>query len=205
MVAETSRSGGSTRRLHRLFGIALLVPCVFWAVTGLLFHWKPGWSEAYALLSPRTYPLGGAGPVADSSWIETRRLRTILGDHLLVKTANGWQQWDAALGAPRPAPPEPDRVRLFEDAIRSDPDRYGQIESLEDWTAKTTTGVEVSLDWETMRFRQRGSDTRRIDLLYRIHYLQWTGIQWGDRALPLLGLIGLLGLSFLGLRLALKR
>jgi len=193
------------RRFHRLLGIALLVPCILWAATGFLFHWKPGWGAAYASLSLQTYPLSESGPVADPSWIETRRLRTILGNHLLVKTKNGWQQWDAVLSAPRPAPPDADRLRLFEDAIRSDPARYGRIESLEEWTAITTTGVEISFDWERMRFMQRGRDTRRIDLLYSIHYLQWSGIPWVDRVVPLLGLFGLLGLSLLGLRLVLRR
>jgi hypothetical protein len=189
------------RRIHRLLGLILLLPCLAWAATGLLFHWKPGWSEAYAQLSPKTYPLNGVEPrvAPDPGWIEMRRLRTILGEHLLVRTDKGWRQLDVASGGPREAPSEPDRIALFEDAIAADPGRYGSIESIEGWTATTTTGVEISLDWKTMRFRQTGADTRRIDLLYRIHYLQWTGTKWGDRALPLVGLIGLSALALLGL------
>jgi hypothetical protein len=192
------------RRFHRLLGIALLIPCMVWAVTGLLFHWKPGWDQAYASLSPQTYPLSGTGPIADAKWLETRRLHTILGEHLLVRTVDGWDQWDTTLGLSRETPSDSDRIKLFEDAIRADPKRYGSIDSMTDWTAVTTTGVEIHFDWDTMRFSQRGADTRRINMIYRIHYLQWTGTHWGDRALPLIGLIGLMALGILGLRLVLK-
>ena len=198
------------RRLHRWIGAALLLPCVLWAVTGLLFHWKPGWNDAYAALEPTTYPLRGdvwpAGSVAAAGdgRLEARKIRTLLGEHLLVRDRDGWSQRDPFTGGPRPEPPPPDRVTLFEDAFRVDPERYGTIDRMAGWTAKTTTGVEVTLDWNTLRFSQRGADTRRIDLLYKIHYLQWTGTTWGDRALPLIGLIGLLGLALLGLRLLLR-
>lgn len=193
------------RRAHRLLGVALLIPCLVWAVTGVLFHWKPGWNAAYASLPVKTYALEGAGPPADPSWLEVRRLQTVLGEHVLVRTEQGWSQWDVGAAAPRSEPGESDRRRLFEDAMRVDPERYGQIDSLEGWKVTTTTGVEVRLDWNTLRFNQSGADTRWIDRLYRIHYLQWTGTHWGDRILPLIGLFGLAALSLLGLRLILRR
>ena len=135
---------------------------------------------------------------------KARRIHRLLGLILLARTEAGWRQLDVASGSPRQAPSEPDRIALFEDAIATNPERYGSIESIEEWTATTTTGVEISFDWKTMRFRQTGADTRRIDLLYRVHYLQWTGTGWGDRALPLVGLIGLTALALLGLRLVLR-
>lgn len=187
------------RTFHRVLGAFLLVPCIVWAATGLLFHWKPGWAAAYASLSPRTYPLQTAND--PGAWTETRRLRTVLGEHLLVQTPDGWQQWDEARDAPRAEPTADERRLLFDDAIQSDPERYGSIERLDAWTATTSTGVEIDLDWDTLRFNQSGKDTRRIDLLYRAHYLQWTGTKWGDRIVPLFGLAGLAALALLGLRL----
>lgn len=187
------------RRLHRWIGAVLLLPCVVWAITGLLFHWKPGWDAAYASLQPRTYPMQAFELSPDPAWREMRLLRSILGSHLLVLTTEGWQNLDPVSGESHPEPPEPDRITLFEDAFRDRGERYGTVQSMEDWTARTSTGVEVTLDWDRMHFRQSGSDTRRIDLLYRIHYLQWTGTRIGDRILPLIGLTGLLTLAMLGL------
>ena len=43
-----------------------------------------------------------------------------------------------------------------------------------------------------------GPDTDRIDALYRVHYLQWTGHETVDRVLAVLGLVGLAALSGLG-------
>lgn len=198
------------RRLHRWVGAVLLLPCVLWAVTGLLFHWKPGWSEAYAPLEPRTYPLRGGVVPADGfdatgeGLLETRRLRTLLGEHLLVRDRNGWSQRDPVSGETRPEPPPPDRLTLFQDALRANPERFGTLDRVDGWTARTSTGVEVTLDWDRLAFTQRGPDTRRIDFLYQVHYLQWTGTEWGDRILPLIGLGGLLLLSGLGLRLLLR-
>ena len=189
------------RQFHRWIGAILLLPCIVWAVTGLLFHWKPGWDEAYASLEPRNYPLPALEIPPDPDWKEIRVLRTILGPHLLVQTKDGWQHLDPVRGTTRPEPAEPDRITLFEDAFRENPERYGKVDSTDGWTARTSTGIDVTLDWNRMRFHQRGSDTRRIDLLYRLHYLQWTGTEIGDRILPLIGLIGLLSLAMLGLKL----
>jgi hypothetical protein len=52
-----------------------------------------------------------------------------------------------------------------------------------------------------MSFQQRGPDTDRIDALYRIHYLQWTGVPAIDKVLGLAGIILVLALSALGVRL----
>lgn len=56
-----------------------------------------------------------------------------------------------------------------------------------------------------MSLQQRGSDTRRIDLLYRIHYLQWTGIKILDKVLGFTGLALVLTLTALGAWLAFRR
>ncbi len=71
--------------------------------------------------------------------------------------------------------------------------------------ARTTTGVEVTLDWNRLALQQRGRDTDRIDALYRVHYLQWTGVDALDKVLGLLGLVLLVALAYLGARLAFTR
>ena len=45
----------------------------------------------------------------------------------------------------------------------------------------------------------------RIDALYRIHYLQWTGYKLVDRLVGLVGLLLLVTLAVLGVRLAFGR
>lgn len=66
----------------------------------------------------------------------------------------------------------------------------------------TTTGVRVTIDWDRMTLFQRGDDTNLIDLMYRIHYLQWTGIDSVDKVLGPIGLLLVLTLSILGIRLS---
>jgi hypothetical protein len=184
----------------------MLLPFVAWAATGLVFFTKPGYGAAYDALPVRTYPLGD--PIAvtpDPSWREMRYLRTILGVHLLVRTAEGWSQLNPstrqALGEPAPA----DVRRLIADAFAANPARYGQIASLDGSVATTDTGAVVTLDWKRLALQQRGRDTDRIDRLYKVHYLQWTGEKTVDRILGLAGLVLLLVLTALGARLAFRR
>lgn len=195
----------SFRRLHRLLGLALLLPILVWAATGLLFFLKPGWGPAYSTLEPRWRPLAGAGVAPPAGALEARRLCTVLGEHLLVRDANGWRQVDPATGADRPLPP-PEQVRaLLADAISGERrERYGDIARLDGAKATTTTGATLELDWPSLSIAQRGADTERIDALYRLHYLQWTGARPLDRALGLLGLVALFALALAGLRLAIR-
>jgi hypothetical protein len=66
------------------------------------------------------------------------------------------------------------------------------------------TGVEITLDWDRLSLRQRDADTDRIDLLYKVHYLQWTGVTIVDRAVGITGLVLVMALTVLGARLAIK-
>ena len=69
----------------------MLLPLVGWCVTGFVFFIKPGYEGAYELLQPKTYPLDGPLAITpDPSWLELRYLKTIIGNHLLVRTAQGW-------------------------------------------------------------------------------------------------------------------
>jgi len=194
------------RVLHRVIGIILLLPFFGWALTGLVFFIKPGYEGAYEVLSPKTYPLGGAAAVnPDPAWLEFRYFRTVLGDHLLVRTEKGWSHLNPADVRPRAKPSEDEIRTLLRDAFAANPRRYGNISKVSGDTATTDTGVEVTVDWDRLSLRQRGKDTDRIDLLYKVHYLQWTGVTVVDKALGITGLALVLALTVLGARLAIKR
>jgi len=203
--------GMMVRRTHRVLGLILLLPICGWAVTGFVFFIKPGYKAAYSPLRVREYPLEGAAILqARPGWLEVRALRTVLGDHLLVRTEDGWAQLDPGTLRPRELPDDDELHRLVQDAIEPDRARYGEIASIfrheggaRSASVTTTTGVRIDLDWTTLALNQSGRDTRRIDALYRIHYLQWTGVPLLDRALGVVGLASLVGLAALGLRLAL--
>lgn len=186
-------------RWHRWLGLVLIVPLLGWGLTGLVFHYKPGYAQAYEKLQPRFYPIQSIlSETPHPDWLELRRLRTILGEHLLVRTVSGWQQLDTRTLQIRPRP-NTDSVRLLvEDAIDQRPERYGQLAELQGLQAITSTGVTLRLDWDTLTLSQTGQDTRAINTLYAIHYLRWTGIQWLDRTLALLAVIALMAATSLG-------
>jgi len=187
----------------------LTLPMFGWALTGLVFFIKPGYDAAYGGLRVRCYPLEGTAlPAARPEWLEMRVLRTKLGDHLLVRTERGAEHLDPATLRARDLPDEAGIRALIDDAIASDP-RYGTIVSVaratHDATVKTSTGATIDLDWNSMSLQQSGRDTRTIDALYRIHYLQWTGVRTLDRVLGVGGLAALVALAILGVRLAFAR
>jgi hypothetical protein len=193
-------------RVHRLIGIVLLLPMLAWTVTGFIFLIKPGYGGAYETLAVKTYPIGVATSVTPQpSWLEFRALRSVLGEHLLVRTAAGWRQLDPRTSQPRSAPDDADLRRLVADAISDNSQRYGAIVSTGDGVVRTDTGAEIKLDWQQMRLQQYGRDTGWIDTLYRIHYLQWTGVPAVDQVLGAAGLALLLGLTALGATLAFRR
>lgn len=203
------------RRLHRFLGLTLLLPLLGWAGTGLVFFLKPGYEAAYRSLEVRTYPLEGdeeiSWAVIERGRLEARVLRTALGRHLLVRTSDGWAQLDPATGAPRELPEEAELRRLVDDAISGARGRYGEVTSVErrdgrrpGASVRTMTGVAIELDWPTLTLRQSGRDTRSIDALYRVHYLQWTGLRTVDRVLGAVGILLLLLLAGLGVRLAFR-
>jgi hypothetical protein len=195
-----------TRILHRSIGIVLVVPFICWAITGLVFFIKPGYEGAYEPLAPKLYPITNQLTIsAEPDWLEVRYLRTIIGDHLLVRKESGWTNLNPTDRKPRSVRTEVELRTLVTDAFSAHPERYGQIVSVNGNTLTTNTGVEVTLDWNRMTLQQRGKDTDHIDLLYRIHYLQWTGIKSLDRVIGLLGISLVLILTGLGVRLAFTR
>lgn len=195
----------TVRRLHRILGIVMLLPFAGWAATGIVFFTKPGYGAAYDALAVKTYPL--ERPLAvqpDPAWREVRYLRTILGPHVIVRTAAGWAQLNPVTLQPLPAPPDDEVKRLIADAITINPGRYGRIATLDGAVATTDTGAVITFDWNRLALQQRGRDTDRIDLLYKVHYLQWTGQKTLDKVLGLAGLTLLIALTALGARLAFR-
>src|ERR1044071_732935 len=190
------------RALHRIIGLVMLLPLIGWAITGSIFFLKPGYAGAYDTPQVKTYPLEtNVALEPDPSWLEFRYMKTILGEHLLARTGQGWQHLDPHSLQPKPAP-TPDEIRaLLADALATNPSRYGHIASIEGDTAITDTDVRVTIDWNRLALAQRGADTDRIDFFYKIHYLQWTGVATVDKALGALGIALVLILSVLGARL----
>ena len=191
------------RSSHRVLGLVMLLPLFGWAITGLVFFLKPGYEGAYELLQLKTYPLEQPFAVTPNpAWLEIRCVRTILGNHLLVRTKEGWKQLDPSLMTARAKPGEAEISKLLQDAFTANPSRYGIVATINGNTITTSTNVKVTLDWNRLSVQQRGPDTDRIDRLYKVHYLQWTGIKSVDKVFGLVGLALLVTLSILGLMLA---
>lgn len=183
----------------------MLLPFLGWAITGLIFFIKPGYEGAYEALNPKTYPLDRAISISpDPSWLEFRYFRTILGEHLIARTNKGWLHLNPKDMQPRSVPTEDEINLLLTDAFTANPQRYGEISSISGDTARTNTGIEISMDWNQLSLQQSGKDTDRINLLYRIHYLQWTGAKRIDRVVGLIGIVLVIALTIFGARLAIK-
>ncbi|MEW6126488.1 MAG: PepSY domain-containing protein [Acidobacteriota bacterium] len=195
-----------TRTLHRFIGLIMLLPFIGWAITGAIFFLKPGYAGAYELLQVKTYPLESQTVIKpQNDWLEARLVKTILGEHLLVRTAQGARHLDPQTLAPRNEPTEDEIQKLLSDALQINPSRYGHINKIEGKQITTDTGVRVTLNWERLTLTQRGADTDRIDWFYKIHYLQWTGIALLDKTLGAVGIALVVILSLLGLRLFFRR
>ena len=183
----------------------MLLPLAGWAITGAFFFWKPGYGGAYELLQVKTYPLeSNIALQTEPSWMEVRIVKTILGEHLLARTSRGWVHLDPQSRQPWPEPSADEVGELVTDAFSANPQRYGRIAGIQGNKITTDTGVRVELDWDRLALTQSGNDTDRIDTLYKIHYLQWTGVKSIDMVLGALGILLVLTLSLLGARLFFK-
>lgn len=190
------------RRLHRIAGILLLCPLVVWSLTGMVFLIQPSYGAAYEALKVRSYPLNTPVEIpANPQWQEVRLLRTVLGTHLLAKTDDTNVHLDALSGQAFTSLDDTQTQRLITDAIADKPARYGEVVTVEDDLYTTSTGIEIRLHWETLTLQQYGNDTRWIDRLYRVHYLQWTGIKSLDKIIGVIGLFLLFVISITGILL----
>lgn len=193
----------SWARVHRWLAIVLAVLLAVWSITGLLFHLKPGWDRAYDMPSVERRDailpaeLATIATVRVSAGMKVSKLElfdTAIGPLYRASTETGPVLIDAVTGAKR-SPLDEAAVRtLVTDAVgrSSHAPAYGEIESvtLADDTARVvyTGGPVVEIGRSNARLSQRGGDTDRIDWLYRVHYLQWTGNKTVDRALGVVGL-----------------
>ena len=177
-----------------------------WTITGIIFFIKPGYQGAYEQLSVKTYPLSESIALQPKhDWQEMKLVTTILGDHLLVKTKGSTKHLDPTSLLPKTTPNEIEFKALLLDAFTGNSERYGDVIKLDGLSAQTNTGVEIKLDWNNLRLSQKGQDTQLINLLYKVHYLQWTSHKGVDQVLGVLGLILLILLTILGVRLYLKK
>jgi hypothetical protein len=195
-----------TEAFHRNMGMVMLVPLLLWAVTGLVFITKPGYEDAYMQLEPKLYNIDRELLIPkDSQWTQVKLVRTILGYHLLVSKHGQWQHLDPITFDQR-ARPKNDEIRaLIIDAISNNKDRFGDIVAIEKNIVTTDTDVQITLDWNTLTMQQSGRDTRLINTLYKIHYLQWLGQSKVDKILGVLALLGLIFLTTFGIGTYVKK
>jgi len=184
----------------------MLLPLITWAVTGMFFFFKPGYSQAYEKLSIETYPINTSiSPVKNNRWSEIRIIRSILGEHLLVRDLKKvWHHLDLNTLEPSLLPSERQVRLLVEDAIKHNSERYGDVFFINKEEVVTSTNVAISLNWQTMSLKQKGDDTEFIQLMYKLHYLQWTGFPLVDKFLGSIGLLLVLILAFFGIFLSFK-
>ena len=195
-----------SRKLHKLIGLILVLPMLGWTFTGLVFFIKPGYQGAYEQLSVKTYPLSQPITIIpQDNWQEVRVVKTVLGEHLIVKANNKSQHLDPTTLLAMPEPTTLQLETLINDAFTDNQARYGDIISTDGFTAKTNTGVEVVLNWSSLRLSQQGQDTQLINLLYQVHYLQWTPFKELNQVVGIFGLILLISLTVLGVRIYLKQ
>lgn len=176
-----------------------------WTFTGIIFLTKPGYEGAYHQLAIKKYPIDSPVNISsDKSWDEIKLVKSILGLHILVKEEGNSKNIDPDNLQVAKLPSEDKIIKLVTDAIEGNTERYGKIESIDGLTLFTNTGIEITLNWNTLSLSQHGNDRRVIETLYKIHYLQWTGWDIPNRFMGIAGLFSLAMLSIFGFVIYLK-
>lgn len=177
-------------KAHRVLGLILLLPLLGWITTGFVFLIQPGYAGAYEQLSPKLYPLDKSSIITpQNTWTEVRLVHTILGQHLLVRANGQWQHLDPKSQKLQPPPNAEQLALLLSDAISVNAERYGHIENRAGEFYVTSTDIKLSVNWNTLTIHQEGNDTRLINALYKIHYLQWLPHSTGNTIMGALGLL----------------
>lgn len=218
-----------TRRHHRLFGALLSIPLILWMVTGLLFHLKFRYDEAFETLQVPVSITSGHWKVATVAPADLAALGLDLskpfklmlhpsGQAAYVGSASGNPiAIDAASGTRLPAAAETEVRAWATAAVNASPhsNHYGQPMNIREtllfsgatglqhpaFEIDFSGGKRVTVDRITGEISQTGELNRWIDFTYRIHYLQWTPWQPVNIALVLLAVPLVLLLALSGLRL----
>jgi hypothetical protein len=132
-------------------------------------------------------------------------VQTILGSHLLVSVEGEPLHLNMHTLKPVLQPSPGEIQQLIDDAISHSRQRYGEVIEIDNLMVHTSTGVEITLDWQRLALRQSGEDTRLINTLYKIHYLQWSSLAELNKVLGIVGLLLLVTLTLLGIKLSFKR
>lgn len=139
---------------------------------------------------------------ANSGWEESRLLKTVLGRHLLVKLNGTWRHLNPDTLEQIPYPDKEALTLLLHDAFSMNPDRYGEVSTIDETVITTNTEVYITMDWNTLSFTQDGWDSRAINKVYEIHYLEWTGFYYIDKVLGLSGLFLLIYMTWTGMQMS---
>lgn len=207
--------------MHRWVGLLLALPFVVWTVTGLLFHLKPGWAQAYEMLSIEDDaaslpldavppPLAGRGAARKAELFVTAigplyRVTSVAAGSRTVELV------DARTGAPVSPLGADAAQELATDAVRRSPYRteYGAVAGLEatdrTFAVRFVGGQVVRVDRRSGALAREGRDTSRIDRLYRLHYLKWTGVAVIDGGLSVVAIVAAWLLTALGLVLFVRK
>ncbi|TMM43986.1 hypothetical protein [Colwellia ponticola] len=192
----------NSKRIHQIIGLFLVFPVIGWTLTGIFFFIKPGYQQAYDQLSVKTYPIEKSFIIPESQeWTEVRLLKTILGYHLLVKTAEGFEHLDPITLKSKAVPTSEELRSLFNDSFLKNSERYGYVISSDSVNVITNKGIEVALNWDRLTLRQSGEDTKWINTLYKVHYLQWTPYKSINQYMGTVGLLLLMILTLLGVKI----
>lgn len=222
-----------TRRLHRLLGLSLVLPLVLWIATGLLFHVKYRYAEAYETLQVPAreaadlsrFTVSAAQAAATGFFDKGRVPRFALrpdgrGAWFGRKDGRGVAV-DAATGEPLPEAEKEISLEWVKEAVAASPNaaRYGHVlVSAASTHASSLTlsknlslsisfsgGKTVTLDRLTGEIGQTGALNDWIDFTYRVHYLQWTPWKAVNVGLVLLAVPLVLALAATGLGMAIGR
>ena len=131
-------------------------------------------------------------------------MKTILGYHLLVKNNGQVEHLDPISLEVKSIPSSSQYKALIDDVISSNKERYGEVVSVDGTNALTSTGIDIKLDWSSLRLSQKGNDTKLINLLYKVHYLQWSPFNGVNQFIGIVGLLLLMTLTTFGVRLYIK-
>ena len=108
------------RSFHKILGLIMLLPFIAWAITGIFFYFKPGYQEAYQALSIKHYPVSkNINLPQHHNWLAVKQIKTILGEHLLVKNKTGWQQLNPDSFQPIDSISDAKITLLVDDAIKA--------------------------------------------------------------------------------------